>query len=164
MELDEFDRCLLQVLQHNNHETGERMANVTHLSSAACLRRVKRLRDEGIILADVSVVAPEAVGRPLMIIVLVTLEHEQISVLEAFKQSARNDTEIMQCYYVTGSADFVLIVTAADMAGYEAFTNRFFFDDPNIRHFETLVVLDRVKFGTFVPIGSSVPAQLGLRT
>jgi DNA-binding Lrp family transcriptional regulator len=51
---------------------------VDHLSPAACLRRAKRLRDEGIILADVSIVAPEAVGRPLMMIVLVTLEHEQI--------------------------------------------------------------------------------------
>jgi Lrp/AsnC family transcriptional regulator, leucine-responsive regulatory protein len=159
MDLDEFDRRLLEALQHNSHEIGEELAKLTHLSPAACLRRAKRLRDEGIIVADVSIVAPEAVGRPLMMIVLVSLEHEQIEIIESFKRSVRGDVEIMQCYYVTGPADFVLIVSAADMAGYEAFTRRYFFGNPNIRRFETLVVMDRVKFGTFIPTHSSAPEQ-----
>jgi DNA-binding Lrp family transcriptional regulator len=94
MDLDEFDRRLLEALQHNSHEIGEELAKLTHLSPAACLRRAKRLRDEGIILADVSIVAPEAVGRPLMMIVLVTLEHEQIEIIESFKRSVRDSIAI----------------------------------------------------------------------
>jgi Lrp/AsnC family leucine-responsive transcriptional regulator len=157
MELDEFDLRLLEALQHNSHETGEKLAKLIHLSSAACLRRAKILRDEGVIVADVAVVSPEAIGRPLMIIVLVTLEHEQLDAIEVFNQSIRDDAEVMQCYYVTGFADFVLILTARDMADYEAFTRRHFFENSNIRRFETLMVMDRVKFGTFVPTTAAFP-------
>jgi Lrp/AsnC family leucine-responsive transcriptional regulator len=78
-------------------------------------------------------------------IVDVTLERERPDIMDEFKRSMRATPEVMQCYYVTGDTDFILIVTARDMRHYEAFTNQFFFNNPNVRRFHTSVVMDRVK-------------------
>ena len=72
--------------------------------------------------------------------------------MDAFKRSMRDTPEVMLCFYVTGEIDFVLVVTAKTMRDYEDFTRRFFFDNPNVRRFNTRVVMDRVKFGLAVPI------------
>lgn len=62
---------------------------------------------------------------------------------------------VQQCYYVTGTADFILVVTAEDMESYEEFTRITFFEDPNVRSFQTNVVMDSVKVGLSVPMGSA---------
>ena len=152
MKLDAFDAQILNVLQNDNQITSAEMAARVNLSPASCLRRMRRLREEGTIAADVSIVAPEAVGRNLTMIVLVSVERERPELLDEFKRSMQRTPEVMQCYYVTGDADFVLLVTAADMADYESFTQRFFFENPNIRRFSTMVVMNRVKFATMIPI------------
>ena len=58
----------------------------------------------------------------------------------------------MTGYYVTGDADFILIVTAQSMEDYEAFTRRFFYENPDIKGFKTQVVMDRVKVGFAIPV------------
>ena len=154
VELDDFDRRLLDALQADNRRTGEEFADIVGLSPAACLRRAQRLRDEKVIERDVSILAPEALGRRLTVIVLVTLERESPDVVDAFKRSMRQAPEVMQCYYVTGAADFVLVLTADDMADYEAFTRRYLFER-NVRRFETMAVMDRVKIGTAIPMAAA---------
>jgi len=154
VELDDFDRRLLDALQADNRRTGEELADIVGLSAAACLRRAQRLRDEKVIERDVSILAPEALGRRLTMIVLVTLERESPDVVDAFKRSMRQAPEVMQCYYVTGAADFVLVLTADDMADYEAFTRRYLFER-NVRRFETMAVMDRVKIGTAIPMAAT---------
>jgi Lrp/AsnC family transcriptional regulator, leucine-responsive regulatory protein len=151
VELDDFDRRLLDALQEDNCRTGEELGALVGLSPAACLRRVQRLRDEKVIERDVSILAPEALGRRLTMVVLVTLERESPDVVDGFKRSMRGATEVMQCYYVTGAADFVLVLTADDMADYEEFTRRYLFER-NVRRFETMAVMDRVKIGTAIPM------------
>src|SRR3546814_7974990 len=106
-------------------------------------RSLKRLRETGVIEAEIAVVAPEAVGRALTMIVEVSLEREHPHIVEAFKKSMRATPEVMQCYYVTGEADFIILLTARDMKSYERFTQRFFFDNPQIRRFRTFVEMDR---------------------
>src|SRR5262249_16137824 len=122
------------------------------LSATAVQRRLKKLRDAGIIEADVSIVSPKAVGRPVSMLVLVSLERERADIIDRFKQALRANAEVMSGYYVTGEADFVIIVTATDMEGYEQFTRRFFYENPDIKGFKTLVVMDRVKVGFTIPI------------
>jgi len=151
VELDEFDRRLLDALQENNRLTGEEPAEIAGLSAAACLRRVQRLRDEGVIERDVSLLAPAAIGKRVTVVVLVTVERERPDLIDEFKRAMREAPEVLQCHYVTGPADFVLIVAAADMADYEAFTRRHLFER-HIRRFESLVVLDRVKAATAIPL------------
>lgn len=146
MKIDEFDAKILNILQENNQITSQALARRVNLSPASCLRRVKRLREEGVIAADVSIVAPEALGRRLTMVVLITVEREQPQLLDEFRRSMMQIPEVTQCYYVTGDADFVLVVNVVDMQEYEAFTNRFLFENRNIRRFQTMVVMNKVKF------------------
>jgi Lrp/AsnC family transcriptional regulator, leucine-responsive regulatory protein len=154
VDLDDFDLRLLDALQENNQRTSEELAELVHLSPASCLRRAKRLRDLGVICADVSVVSPEALGRRMTMIVLVALEREQHDLIDAFKASMRKTPQVMHCYYVTGAADFVLTISVSDMDEYDAFTRQFFFENRNVRRFETMVVMARTKFDVSVRAAS----------
>jgi Lrp/AsnC family leucine-responsive transcriptional regulator len=156
VELDAADAEILTVLQRTNRLSLEELAATVHLSTASCHRRVKRLRKEGVIVADVSVVDPAAIGRVLTILVHVTMERDGQTPVGPFIDSMRSDPDVMQCYYVTGDADFVLVVTARDMADYEAFTLRHIVDNPNVRRFQTTVVMDRVKTGQAVPVTATI--------
>lgn len=153
MFLDRADVAILRAVQRNNRLTSEQLAEIVHLSPTACQRRLKRLRAEGVIEADVSIVSPKAAGRPISMIVIVSLERERIDIVDRFKAAIRESRDVMIGYYVTGDADFVLVVTAEDMESYEQFTRRFFYENPNIKGFKTLVVMDRVKVGFEFPIG-----------
>lgn len=156
--MDAFDRKLLALVQQNARLTAEQLGERIGLSASACQRRLKRLRETGVIEAEIAVVAPEAVGRSLTMIVEVSLEREHPHIVDAFKKSMRATPEVMQCYYVTGDADFILVLTARDMKSYERFTQRFFFDNPQVRRFRTFVVMDRTKVGLGVPVDDGDPA------
>jgi Lrp/AsnC family leucine-responsive transcriptional regulator len=150
--LDSFDLKLLTLVQRDNRLGAEALSEAVGLSPSACMRRLRRLREEGMIEADIAVVSPEAVGRQLMMVVEVTLERERPDLMDEFKRSMRATPEVMLCLYVTGETDFVLVVTARSMADYEDFTRRFFFENPNVRRFHTSVVMDRVKMSLVVPV------------
>lgn len=143
--MDDFDRAILTHLQQDSRLTAEALSKRVGLSAAACQKRVKRLRERGVIEREIAVLSPRAVGRGLTLVVDVTLASERAEFLDAFKTAMRAAPEVMQCYYVTGEADFVLILTARDMADYEAFTRRHFFAESNVQRFNTKVVMDRVK-------------------
>ena len=110
------------------------------------------MEDAGVIAANVAIVAPEKLGKALTILVEVGVGSERLEELDALKSAFSKAPEVQQCYYVTGDADFVLIVLVADMAEYEALTRRLFFGNPNVRKFRTLVTMDRVKFETAVAL------------
>jgi len=150
--LDEFDREILRRLQLDARATGEDIGAAVHLSAAAVQRRIKRLRQSGVIAAEVAIVDPVAVGQAMSFVIGVELERERADMLDAFRRAARADPNVQQCYYVTGVADFILIVVARDMADFEAFTRRLLFDNANIRRFTTSVVMSRDKIGNTVPI------------
>jgi Lrp/AsnC family transcriptional regulator, leucine-responsive regulatory protein len=154
VELDEFDRRLLDALQQDSRRTGDQLAALVGLSPAACLRRAQRLRETGIIEREIAIVAPQAIGRGLTMVVQVTLEREQPATSDEFKRQMRRAPEVMQCYNVTGVTDFILIVSVADMEEYEDFTKRLLFEK-YVRRFETMVVIDRVKFETTVPVADN---------
>jgi Lrp/AsnC family transcriptional regulator, leucine-responsive regulatory protein len=151
VELDDFDRRLLDALQQDSRRTGEQLAVLVGLSPAACLRRAQRLRETGVIEREIAIVAPEAVGRRMTMVVQVTLEREKPATSDEFQRQMRRAPEVTQCYNVTGAIDFVLIVSVADMEAYEDFTRQYLFEK-HVRRFETMVVIERVKFETTVPI------------
>lgn len=150
--LDDFDRKILVELQRNNLISAERLGAKVGLSASAIQRRMKRLRDEKVISADVSVLEPDAIGRPLKVVVEVSLERESLQLFEAFKRRIRDTPEVQQCYYVTGEGDFVLIITAADMGDYQRISEGLFREDRNIKHFRTSVVLSSVKVSLAMPV------------
>jgi len=151
-ELDAFDKQLLQLLQQNCRMTAGELGEMVGLSSSAVQRRLGRLREEKIIEAEVAIVSPAVAGLGITCIVDIVLEEGHARALESFKAAMQQCSEVMQCYYVTGTYDFVLIVNAKDMQEYEAFTRKWLADNPHLKHFYTHVVMDRVKVGYSITI------------
>jgi Lrp/AsnC family leucine-responsive transcriptional regulator len=152
-DLDQLDTAILACLQEDARTIAETIGAKVGLSAAAVQRRIKRLREAGVIEREVAVLSPAALGLSMTFVVMVEMERENLAVLDAFRRQILADDCVQQCYYVTGNADFVLVVTCPDMAGFEAFTRRMFFDNPNVRHFTTSVAMDRVKVGLTLPLG-----------
>jgi DNA-binding Lrp family transcriptional regulator len=157
MLLDRLDYRLLNAVQSNNRLTADTLSEVVGLSPTACQRRLKRLREAGVIEQDVSIISPAAVGLPLLLIVHVTLERERADIIDRFKAAIRRRPEILNGYYVTGEADFVLTVSARSMKEYEQFTRDFFYENRDIKGFKTSVVMDRVKVSFALPLELEEP-------
>jgi len=151
-DLDSLDVAILACLQSDARTIAETIGAKVGLSAAAVQRRIKRLRETGVIEREVAVLSPRALGLSMTFVVMVEMERESLAVLDGFRRQVLSDDNVQQCYYVTGNADFVLVVTCRDMADFEAFTRRMFFDNPNVRHFTTSVAMDRVKTGLSLPL------------
>lgn len=147
-----MDVAILSCLQADARTIAESIGAKVGLSAAAVQRRIKRLRETGVIEREVAVLSPQALGLSMTFVVMVEMERESLAVLDGFRRQVLADDNVQQCYYVTGNADFVLVVTCRDMADFEAFTRRMFFDNPNVRHFTTSVAMDRVKTGLTLPL------------
>jgi Lrp/AsnC family leucine-responsive transcriptional regulator len=147
LQLDEFDKKLLRLLQQNNRLTTEEISNKISLSQSAVQRRITKLRNEKIIEADVSIVSPAAVGFGITSVVDVILQEGNSKAIGLFKAEMLKCSEVSQCYYVTGTYDFVLIVNTRDMQHYEEFQKFKLMDNPFLKHFYTHVVMDKVKVG-----------------
>lgn len=150
--MDRIDAKLLLAVQKNNRMTSEELSDAVGLSPTACQRRLARLREAGYIEADVAIINPEAVGRPIQVLVMVTLAAATVETVDRFKAEVKSRPEILSCYYVTGAFDFMVLVSAVSMAGYEEFTREFFYDRDDIDAFTSMVVMDRVKTGNNLPI------------
>lgn len=154
-DLDELDRKILARYQRDTRLAAHAIGAAMGLSVAAVQRRLKRMRESGVIEAEVARVAPAAVGYPVTCVVGVDLDREGAADLDHFRRRITGYAEVQQCYYVTGSADFMLVVLARDLAGYEAWTRDALLADGNVRSFTTHVVLDRVLAGSAVPISET---------
>lgn len=154
MELDRIDARLLDLVQRNNRLSSEELGAKVGLSASGVQRRLKRLRSEGVIQGDVSIISPKAIGRNLSVLVLISFERGRTEIVDRFKRAICKMPEVMSGFYVTGQADFVLLATADDMEEYEHFTRRLVQENPDIKRFETMVVLDRVKAGFTLPMAS----------
>ncbi len=143
--MDDKDLEILKLMQRNARLTADAISDQIGLSSPAVQKRIKRLRDSGVIEREIAVLSPSKVGREMTVIVEVSLERENRQFLDNFKQQMRNAPEVQQCYYATGDADFILIVAIRDIKEYEEFTQEHFFDESNVSRFKTSVVMDRVK-------------------
>ncbi len=151
-DLDRLDIAILEILQNNNGTPQRRIGEAVGLSAPAVQRRIKRMEETGVIRANVAIVDPARVGQPLIIVVTVQLENERADLIDEAKRAFVAAQEVQQCYYITGEADFLLIVVVPTMGEYEALTRRLFFKNANIKKFHTLVVMDCVKVSMRVPL------------
>ncbi|WP_323118915.1 Lrp/AsnC family transcriptional regulator [Burkholderia alba] len=156
-ELDTYDRKLLAELQQDARLPQGELGARVNLSAAAVNRRLKRLHDEGTIEKYTAVVAPDALGYPLTIVVEVEVANERIDLLDAMKQTFAACPQVQQCYYVAGEWDFVLIFAVRHMEQYTELTRELFFNNNNVKRFKTLVAMSRVKTGLAVPIDVDPP-------
>lgn len=151
-EIDEYDKKLLRLLQQNNRLTTEELSRKVNMSQSAVQRRITRLRREKIIEADVSIVSPSAAGIGITCVVDIVLHEGSSKAIDKFKSAMQSCAEVAQCYYVTGTYDFVIVVNTRDMHHFEAFSKKHLMDNANLKHFYTHVVMDRVKVGFGVVI------------
>jgi DNA-binding Lrp family transcriptional regulator len=144
--LDAIDWRLLDLLQADAGLTNQALAEAAHVSPATALRRVKRLRDAGVIERFTALLAPRLAGRGLSGICEVTLDRQGAEAQDAFEARAVADAAVQQCWRVSPGPDFVLVAWAADMPAFHAFAQRLFTQDANVRNVKTFFALKRAKF------------------
>ena len=150
--LDDIDVRILKELQRDSSRTNVELARAVGLSPPACLRRVRRLRQSGAIRGEMAVLDPRLAGPGLTVAVAVDLASEAREALATFRSRVQEDDAVVQCWYVTGRHHFMLVVRAPDIAAYDALGQRLFAADPNVKRYESLVVLDEVKRDLGVPV------------
>jgi Lrp/AsnC family leucine-responsive transcriptional regulator len=154
VELDSIDRKILNLLQKNNRLTNLELSERVRLSPPTCLKRVRRLREAKVIAADVALLDPKRVSNSLFVIIEVVLDRQGEKLQQEFERNMARTNEVMQCYMVSGHADFVVVVQISDMDAYHTFVRRTFTDDPNIRNFRSLFAMNRTKFQTEIDLGA----------
>ncbi|TNI64569.1 AsnC family transcriptional regulator [Aeromonas media] len=142
---DKFDLLILAELQQDARLPIPELAHRVGLSAPACYRRVRALREAGLIEREVALVAPATMGWPITMLVLVTLERDHGRIVDEMIASLQREPEVMDLWYVTGEQDFVLQVAARDMQSYEQFTRRVLHAREQVRSFKTLVVIGQHK-------------------
>lgn len=153
--LDHFDLAILDILQRDNTISQREIAKAVNLSAPAIQRRVQRLRESGIIRAEVAILDANRLGRPLILAVSVSVHDEQPQHTEGMRQRIMAEPAVQQCYLITGDADFLLVICAATMIDFENITQRLFAGDPNVRRAQTSVALNCLKLGAYVPLPAS---------
>jgi len=151
-ELDSLDLRILERYQHDTRAPAQAIGKAVGLSAAAVQRRLKRMREVGVIVAEVAQLAPAMVGYPTTCIVGVRLERESRAETARFKKAMASHRQVQQCYLVTGDVDFMLVVLARDMQDFEAFAQQALYSDANVKSFTTYVCLEPVKASAGVPI------------
>jgi Lrp/AsnC family leucine-responsive transcriptional regulator len=152
--LDEIDLKILDVLQEDNQITNQDLAQRVGLSPPPCLRRVRSLRQSGVITKDVALVDPAKVGKNLIIFINVSLEKQREDMLAHFERKMREQPEVLQCYFLSGETDYLLIIHSTDMEDYNGFVRKVLANEPNIRNFRSHFCLSRVKYTTKTPLSS----------
>jgi DNA-binding Lrp family transcriptional regulator len=150
LHLDAIDLAILGQLQEDCSLNNLELAAQVHVSPPTCLRRVKRLRDAGLIERQVALLNPQrialALGQGLEAIVEISLDRQGAEEQEAFEARVTADDAVQQCYRVSPGPDFVLVVRANDMPDYLALAQRLFTSNANVRNVKTYFSVRRAKF------------------
>jgi len=157
--LDAIDWRLLDPLQADASLTNQALAEAAHVSPATALRRVKRLRELGVIERFTALLAPAFAGRGLQAICEVTLDRQGAEHLDAFEARALAfdggaASVLQQCWRVSPGPDFVLVTWAADMPAFLALTQSLFTQDANVRNVKSFFAVKRAKFDPRMPAPS----------
>ena len=146
MKLNNIDIRILPELKRDADQTNLSLAEKVGLSAPACLKRVQKLKESGVIERIVALVSDDVAGRRLNMIVEIEMKQDDQSLNQGFLQSIDTAPEVKQCYKVTGEVDFVLVVNVADIFEYEDFCSRVIYSHKNMKKFTTLISMKCTKF------------------
>ena len=149
--MDRIDKRLLNLLQEDASRTNAELADLVGLSPSSCLRRIRRLKDAGIIDRIVALLTPAKAGRGLKAIVTIELERHGEQYMREFLDLAAREPAVMQAYSVSGETDAILMLRLIDMEEYDAFCERLFKDRSNVARFYTMFVIRTAKEITAIP-------------
>ena len=150
--LDAIDRRILAVLQENARVSNVELAESAGVSASPCWRRVRELERTGVISRYVTLVDPAALGLPVSVFIQVSLEKQVESALEIFENAILQRPEVMECYLMTGDADYMLRVVVADLEAYERFLMDHLTRVPAVANIRSSFALKQVKYRTVLPV------------
>lgn len=149
--LDPFDRKILEFVQRDCQLNAEVIAEAVGLSASAVQRRLRRMRTDKVITAEVAVIDPQAVGPLMRFIVGIELK-DNYDALPRIRAWIHNEPAVQQLYYVTGGVDLVMIVVAKTVQEYDALAARLMADIPHVIRMTTQVVIDAMKANLYIPV------------
>jgi DNA-binding Lrp family transcriptional regulator len=152
--LDRIDYRILHFVQNDARMSNTDLADAIGLSPSPCLRRVKRLEQAGIIRRYVGIVDAAAVGLPISAFVSISLHSQDREGLEAFQSRVRTYPEVMECYLMTGTSDFLMRVVVPDLQSYERFADKLT-RIPGISNIQTSFALKPVVYKTELPLDAN---------
>ena len=152
VELDAIDRRILRLLQGDGRISNHDMANKIGLSPSPCLRRVRLLEQAGYVKRYVALVDPDKVGLPINIFALVSVDARGEGLLDRFEQTVSKRTEVMECFMITGEADYVLRIVMHDMEEYERFLKEFLTRIPGVAKVRSSIAFKPVVYRTELPV------------
>lgn len=150
--MDNIDRRILKVMQQDASLSNVELAALVNLSPSSCLRRVQKLKADGVITKTVVLVDPDKLDRSLCGIVEVSLERHGTEARKDFVDKVKQEGAITQAYSVTGEADVILVLHLRDMKEYAALCDRLLNYDPNVVKFSTLFAMEEYKNTTEIPV------------
>lgn len=146
--LDKVDRKLLNLLQKDNQTPTRILADKLHISQPTCLRRIRELREAGVINAEVAMVDPFALGYGMLAFLEISLSNQSDEHMLEFEARMNKEAEVLQCYFVSGEYDYFLAIHVIDMDAYYKFVRRVISGSGNVRHFHSRFPMKRAKFST----------------
>ncbi len=149
--MDAIDRQIVRVLQRDGRISNQDLAERVGLSPSPCLRRVRNLERSGVLIGYTAIVDQEKYGLPVDVFVSISLESQRDEKLKAFEQAVIRLDEVMECYLMTGSRDYLLRVVCDGLKAYERFTREHLATLPGIRSIESSFALGRVKTRVSLP-------------
>jgi Lrp/AsnC family leucine-responsive transcriptional regulator len=149
---DSIDWRILSELQRNARIANIDLAEKVNLSPSPCLARVKILEREGFISSYVTLLNPEAVGLRVNVFVQVRLDKQVEGALKIFEKEIAGRPEVMECYLMTGTSDYMLRVVVADLPAYEKFVTGVVARIPGVGSIQSSIALKQVKYSTAVPL------------
>ena len=154
--LDATDLKLLSALQADASISNIALANKLQISAPTCLRRTKRLVQEGWIEKQVAILSSDKLGQfmgqRVTALIEVSLDKQGEELLQAFENRAVQEAAVQQCWRVSPGPDFLLVVQVTDMPAYLAFTQRLLTQDANVRNVKAFFSVKRAKFGTQITL------------
>lgn len=148
--MDSFDRELLRLVQRDNRQTNEALAQAVNLSPSAVRRRLRKLREDGPIVADIALLDSNALG--FTVITGLRCAEESVGAYREIERLMKAAEEVLQCSNVSGSVDFIVIAQMRDMTHYNEWVGRYVLDCPLIERCDTHFVYRRSKFETALPV------------
>lgn len=150
-QLDEVSLKILDILQKQADISNAELAERVGLSVSPCWRRVTEMREKGVIRGSVMLVDPESLGLEVNVFVHVTLKHQDKHSLEEFTDTVSNRPEVMECYLMTGEADYLLRVVVENLKKYQVFIQECLTQIRSVASIRSSFALSQVKYTTALP-------------
>lgn len=152
VELDAFDRKILQMLQRQGRASNVELSEQVHLSAPQCLRRVRQLEEKGVIRGYAAQADPESLGLGVMAFVSLAVDREEVKRVRQLEKAIRQFPEILECYTISGDFDYLLKVVARDLKALSQFLTDRLMQLPGVASVRSMICMEEVKPSSPLPV------------